>query len=221
MKFDTTYYNQLQGLDEGKFESLAAAGLIAAAGAPQMASGAVSTQPPSTSMSQAQASQDGVILSSIIDHTAFAEGFREMVYKDTKKIPTIGYGTNLKEQANLLALKQLGYDTHKLLNGSQTIKKEDAKKLLKSGLQTALNDAKEYLPNFDSQPLKVKCILTDMSYNLGGNTLNKFGGLRSALMSNNYVKAKQQMVKSHWYKQVGNRSKKLVDMLDDVIQKTS
>jgi lysozyme len=216
MKFDDAYNQHITHLKEGRLASLAAAGLLATAGATGIAQGATKAPSQPSYSQSSQKTPDRVILTATKDFTAKHEGFREKAYLDTKGIPTIGYGTNLKEVGNLTKLRQMGYDPKKLLNKTQTIKESDAKQLLESGLMLAISHARTYLPNFDSQPLTVKVILTDMAYNLGPNRLAKFEDFKAALLKNNYNQAKREMIDSAWFKQVGNRSRKLVDMMGNV-----
>lgn len=214
MKFDDIYNGQIETLEEGKFKSIVMAGMLAA-GLPATSQGA-KMEPNRVVQTQAVTKQatDSNILSSIIDFTANAEGFSNTVYKCSRGINTIGYGTSLQEPHNIVKLKQLGYNINALNSKKQQISREDAKKLLIAGLEQAIKDARTYLPNFDSQPLHVKAVLTDMSYNLGLTKLKKFEGLREGLMKKDYTLAKKHMINSHWYKQVGNRSKRLVKMMD-------
>lgn len=221
MQFQTTYLDHLEAISEGKFKGLAAAGLLAVAGAPQMASGATIDKQPSHKVYAVQSVPDSVIIRSIIDFTKQAEesGRAKLkAYKCPTGHMTIGFGTNIEEPHNARVLSKLGYDIKRVLNGSQQITEKDAEILLQHGMQQALNDAREYLPNFDSQPLKVKGILVDMSYNLGLTKLKKFEEMRSGLLARDYEYAKEHMIRSKWYKQVGNRSRKLVSMMDDVIR---
>ena len=216
MKFDTIYKHELGYLEEGKLSSLALAGLLAA-GSPQMAQGASNARNQPHGIHQpASRASDSLILKSTADLTSKFEGYSDSVYKDSKGIPTIGYGTNLKEPQNLLILQKLGYDPKQLLTGRQKIKETDAKTVLERGLEQALSDARQFLPNFDQQPLKVKQVIVDMSYNMGLSKISHFNGLRSALLNNNYKLAKQHMIGSHWFKQVGKRGKQLVNMMDEV-----
>lgn len=52
-----------------------------------------------------------------------------------------------------------------------------------------------------------------MAFNLGLTKLNKFVEMRKALLKGDYNKAADEMIDSKWYNQVGNRSKRLVDMM--------
>jgi len=218
MKFDTTYNTEMTYLEESPLKAMALAGMIAA-GSPEMAHGAQTVKStPIATQTASQVVPDRVVLNAIIDFTAGSEGFTNSVYMDTKNIPTIGYGTNLRESHNLKLLTKLGYDTNKLIKGTQKLKKEDARKLLEAGLLQAISDARAYLPNFDEQPLRVKAVLTDMSYNLGRNKLNDFHEMRKGLIARDYKYVKFHMIHSFWYKQVASRGRKLVRMMDDVIK---
>lgn len=218
MKFDNTYKQEINNLEEGKLQSLALAGLLAA-GAPEMASGAsrAINRPATTSISP-KSPTDQNLVNSTVDLTAWGEGFRDTMYLDSVGVPTIGYGTNLKEPKNVEALRSLGYDIKRIMKKSQKISDADAKKLMHSGLYQAVRDARALVPNFDSHPLKMKMILTDMSYNMGKTRLSGFHDFLANLSQKNYNGVKKEMIDSHWYKQTGKRSKALVSMMDEVIK---
>lgn len=52
-----------------------------------------------------------------------------------------------------------------------------------------------------------------MAFNLGRNRLSKFKNMISAVNEGNYAKAADEMIDSRWYKQVGVRSKELVEIM--------
>jgi len=113
-------------------------------------------------------------------------------------------------------LTNMGYSVSDLLSKKASISKKDAKAMLTAGVQESLSDAKRYLPNFDTQPLAVKIILTDMAYNLGLTKLNKFVNLKGALMAHDYTNATKEMINSNWYKQTKRRSKRHVSTMEKV-----
>lgn len=141
------------------------------------------------------------------------EGLRHSVYDDSRFIPTIGIGFNLNNPNARGRLKSLGVDYDDIIAGDATLTKEQIHYLFKQDVNTALNNARKFLPSFDKQPDKIKIVLIDMSFNLGLTKLNQFVNFRKALTDRDYLKAVDDMVDSRWYHQVGNRSKELVEMV--------
>lgn len=215
MKFNSVYYKQIEYLEEGKFKSLAAAGLLATSGL----AGNISAASPAPITSQIKQNADSDIINSIIKFTRNAESSgipRLTAYKCPTGHLTIGYGTNIEEPHNASKLRDLGYNIQQVKAKKQKISESHSDILLRYGLQQALSDARVFLSDFDSQPLVVRAILVDMAYNLGLPKLMKFKDFRVALLNKNYNAASEEMVDSLWYKQVGNRSKRLVNMMRTV-----
>jgi GH24 family phage-related lysozyme (muramidase) len=144
------------------------------------------------------------------------EGSREKVYLDSKKIPTIGVGFNLRRQDAPKLIQKLGLNYSNILNGKEQLRPEHIDALLMHDIQTAINDAKQFVPNFDQLPEKVQMIVVDMAFNLGLQRLMKFEKFRAALLKQNYIEAANQMKDSAWYNQVKNRGVELVSMMRSV-----
>lgn len=215
-KFNEVYHQELTQIEEGKFKSLAMAGALAALPAQNAMANSTANKP---AIQQVQQIPDSAVINKIKDFTKKSEsstGAKLTAYKCPQGHMTIGYGTNIEEKHNQIALKKLGYDARKLLRKAQQITAEDSEKLLVFGLEQAVRDAREYLPNFDKQPLMVRAVLVDMAYVLGGNKLKKFVDFKAALMARDYKTAVAEMIDSDWYKQTGNRSRALVKMMTDV-----
>jgi lysozyme len=58
-----------------------------------------------------------------------------------------------------------------------------------------------------------KMVLTNMAFNMGMPTLLTFRATLAAVRRGDYATAADQMIKSKWYGQVGNRAKRLVAMM--------
>lgn len=213
-EFDNTVNEYLDMIDENSFKSLATAGLLgmSALGATPDAQ---AVQP--TSMTDRVSDQS--IIEKTVPVTAWAEGFRERVYNDSKNIPSIGYGFNLKEPHIRRALESKGYSSNSLISGNQSISKQDADDLLKLELNRALVDAKKLVKNWESLEPSAKIVILDMSYNLGYNRLSKFVKFRTALENYDYSRAKAEMIDSKWYSDVGRRSKYLVKLMDQALKR--
>lgn len=124
------------------------------------------------------------------------EGLRIKPYKCTAGKLTIGYGRNLED--NGISLDEAEY----MFNNDFNAAYESVLRLLKANAVDInnLSDCRLF-------------VLTDMMFNLGYLRLSKFKKLLQALKNQDYVAASNEMKDSNWYKQVGNRAKKLCDMM--------
>lgn len=77
----------------------------------------------------------------------------------------------------------------------------------------AVTDCCAVFLNFSSHPENVQRVLINMAFNLGRSRLGKFKNMIVAVNEGNYAKAADEMIDSRWYKQVGNRSKELVEWM--------
>jgi len=141
------------------------------------------------------------------------EGVRDTVYMDSEGNATIGVGFNLYRKDAKDKIKLLGLDYGYVLAGKTSLTDQQIEQLFMQDLLTACKDAKAFLPNFEKQPRKIQIVLIDMSFNLGSLRLNQFVKFRQALINKNYVLAADEMVRSKWYNQVGDRSKELVEIV--------
>lgn len=130
------------------------------------------------------------------------EGFRDKPYKDTKGIPTVGYGFNISS----------GGVPQDVARGIRKMTRPEADKIFDAKYLEAENRAAEFAgPQYDSLPIEKKAVLNDMSYNLG-NKLFKFEKMRQAIREQRLNDVPSEMMDSSWYGQVGDRSKALIKM---------
>ena len=124
------------------------------------------------------------------------EGLRYKPYKCSAGKLTIGYGRNLED--NGISLDEAEY----LFNNDFNAAYEAVLRLLKTNAVDInnLSDCRLF-------------VLTDMMFNLGYLRLSKFKKLLQALKNQDYVAASNEMKDSNWYKQVGDRAKKLCSMM--------
>ena len=124
------------------------------------------------------------------------EGLRYKPYKCSAGKLTIGYGRNLED--NGISLDEAEY----LFNNDFNAAYEAVLRLLKTNAVDVnnLSDCRLF-------------VLTDMMFNLGYLRLSKFKKLLQALKNQDYVAASNEMKDSNWYKQVGDRAKKLCSMM--------
>lgn len=149
----------------------------------------------------------------LYEQIALHEGIKPSVYEDTKGKRTIGIGFNLDEASNRKKAEAVGLNVQDMISGKKTLSKKEMKMLYNESVKQAADDANAYLSKAGRQPLVVQKVLIDMAFNLGRTKLNKFKEMRKALAAGDYNKAADEMVDSIWYNQVGNRSKKLEEMM--------
>lgn len=136
-------------------------------------------------------------------------------YKDSMGYWTIGYGRVLEPEIRRDAIKtleELGYSYDDLKKGKVRIDDETCLEFFREDVENALRIAKEYLPNFENYPEKVKMVVVDMAYNLGPK-LFQFREMREALIKGDYAKAGEYMRDSKWFYQVGRRAENHYEIL--------
>ena len=96
------------------------------------------------------------------------EGFKAMVYEDTKGIKTVGYGFNM-EQSNAREIfekyvnkSEVSFDD--VLSGKKKLTREQALALFKGTMDEKIKLAKRLFPNFDKYPEAVKTALVNGVY---------------------------------------------------------
>ena len=124
------------------------------------------------------------------------EGLRCKPYKCSAGKLTIGYGRNLDDVG---------------------ISLDEADYMFNNDFNKAYEDVLWLLTKYDIDVNNLsECrlfVLTDMCFNLGRARLFMFKKLFQALKKGDYDTAAEEMKDSNWYKQVGNRAKKLCDMM--------
>ena len=196
---------------EESWRDVVGAGLIGAASLLQLHQ-AQGTEKPA--IHQNENAMDMATLKSFITKH---EGKRNKVYLDTKQIPTIGVGFNLKRSDAKAKIEKVGANYQNILNGKQLLTHKQIDLLLTDDINTAITDAKNFITNFDELPIQAKMVIVDMAFNLGAERLNKFQKLKAALEKNNYKVAALEMQNSRWYGQVKNRGKELVELMKSTV----
>lgn len=113
------------------------------------------------------------------------EGFRGLPYKDTTGNETIGYG-------------------HKL-NG-RPISERAGGVMLDDEIQWHMAELDSNLPWFDGLDDARKCVLVDMSYNLGYMGLMEFKNMLECVQKGQYANASYHILDSLYARQVGARA---------------
>ena len=140
------------------------------------------------------------------------EGLRLTVYKDSKGFKTIGYGHNLQGGLDR-HLEILGLDKKELLHGKLSLTKEQAEELYQLDKGHAKSEAEKLVQSFDDHPKLVQEVLVDLTFNMGAGKVGKFKQFINCINKQDYKTAASALKKSKWYKQVGNRSKEIIDLL--------
>lgn len=120
------------------------------------------------------------------------EGKRNKVYFDSRGIPTIGIGRNLKDVG--LSNDEIDYLYR---NDEGRVQQE-----LVSDLPWV----------FDLDEVRLR-VFYDLCFNMGNITLLTFKNMLAAVQAGNYEKAADDLQNSLWFTQVGNRGPKLVAMI--------
>lgn len=120
------------------------------------------------------------------------------VYLDHLGLPTAGIGHLIEEPG-----WELGDD----------VPMEQVLEWFEQDFKEAVADCCALYLNFASLPNFVKRVLVNMAFNLGRTRLGKFKNMNKAINEGNWDKAADEMVDSKWYRQVGNRSIELVEIM--------
>ena len=65
-------------------------------------------------------------------------------------------------------------------------------------------------------PIKGKCILCEMTFQMGPAGVGKFKNMLIALQNQSYAEAAAEMLDSRWAKQTPNRAKKLSSQMEEL-----
>lgn len=124
------------------------------------------------------------------------EGLRLKPYKCSAGKLTIGYGRNLEDVG---------------------IAEEEAEMLFLNDYERARGNLRALLVSYgikeDDINRDVFYALTDMMFNMGYSRMSQFKKLFNELKKGSYEGVAREMKDSKWYTQVGNRSKKLVEIV--------
>jgi GH24 family phage-related lysozyme (muramidase) len=126
------------------------------------------------------------------DFAKDAEGYLENVYLDSEGYPTVGYGWCL----------------------DYTRKWNSVKDFLNSKFEEKYHEAEldyEKL-GLDLDPVRRDAVI-DLIYNMGLTKVLKFKNTLAALKMKDYLGAGNNLEQSLWYKQVGRRGKRIVNLI--------
>lgn len=120
------------------------------------------------------------------------EGIRSKPYVDIVNKVTIGIGRNLSDKG---------------------LSKEEIDFLFKNDLVEAEFTARKLVKNFEQLSDNRKAVIINLAFNLGETRLAKFINTLIAIEQEEWEKAAQGLESSLWYKQVGDRAKRLVKII--------
>lgn len=122
------------------------------------------------------------------------EGFRAKPYKCTAGKLTIGYGTNIED----------GITEHEALC------------LLNIRMEKCIEDMNKVFKDYFLFPESIQLAFANMRYNLGSGGFRGFKKMIAAAKEMKWNQVSIEMMDSDWYNQVGDRAKKLVNMVKAV-----
>lgn len=153
------------------------------------------------------------IISDILPRVKQHEGVKPKMYYDSRGIPTIGVGFNLNRADSLQKLNAVGANPQLIKTGKAGLSDDQISKLLIQDLTAAHNDAQQLVQNWEVLPDSVKGVLVEMTFNLGKRGLSEFQNFLGYINSGNYQKAGDEMLRSAWARQVGNRATTLSNIV--------
>lgn len=130
---------------------------------------------------------------------ALHEGWSDTIYRCPAGARTIGYGHNL--EANPLPDVAAG------------ITRERGRAILRADVRRVTAELLEALPWFEGLDEVRQAVLTDMAFNLGTRGLLLFQRTLRFCREGEYAEAAREMISSKWAAQVGDRARRLADMM--------
>jgi GH24 family phage-related lysozyme (muramidase) len=144
-------------------------------------------------------------------------GFYPRVYRDSKGIPTVGYGFNLNRPDTSSRLASVGLLRSALMSGMVQMTEEQGEKLLDFDAVAAFTDAADIAGHeaWARLPDTARVIIADMCFNMGPGTLAMFHKMLAAIRQNppDFVTAEREMEDSQWDREVGVRADELEHLM--------
>lgn len=119
------------------------------------------------------------------------EGVRSKPYRDSVGAWTAGVGRNLD---------------------AVLFSNDEIELMLTNDINRALAACHALFPKFDELPQDKQDALANMAFNLGQHRLSGFKNMIAAVNRNDWTGAARAAIQSLWYKQVGDRSKRIVNV---------
>lgn len=134
------------------------------------------------------------------DRIKSEEGYRAVPYLDNAKAknPTVGWGLNLNDPVARNIMKSVGGNPDKAFEMRYKI---------------AVQDAGQLIPGLGKLPNAVREVATDMSYNMGLPTYQKFQKHLAAMRVGDWRTAAKELMNSDYATQVPNRAQRNYQLL--------
>jgi lysozyme len=140
---------------------------------------------------------EAVMLEQARRHIKFSEDFRDQLYLDSERYPTFGWGhcfTSARQFTNL---------------------RDYADFLFESDFQRAYADYRRIIERFGLQHLSCprRMVILDMCYNMNYDKVAKFVNSLDMLRTSQWERAVENLKQSLWYRQVGRRADRLMNVI--------
>jgi GH24 family phage-related lysozyme (muramidase) len=123
------------------------------------------------------------------------EGRRARAYRDTRKVPTIGVGFNLRRgklaQERLAAV---GLNLKAVLHGSVELTDEQIELLFRWDVIDAMNGAKRVQPGLEGLPIPAQLVVIDMVFQMGPTGFSQCVTLRRLLAGGDLAGAAREVL---------------------------
>lgn len=144
------------------------------------------------------------------------EGLRLSVYQDTRGIATVGYGCNLETQQAKSLCARVDVDFGELLGGKIELTPEQADAIFEMQYAQVIALAGLVFTSLDQLPDEAAAVIADMIFNLGSGAFQGFRNFIAAVKAERWAVAIEEMENSTWAKQVPNRVKDDVALMETI-----
>jgi lysozyme len=110
----------------------------------------------------------------------------------------------------------IGHFLGKTANINKVYTSREIDNFFLADLKIAKVAAKRVFPNIDSHPENIQIILVSLTFNMGEGGVSKFKKFRAAIEKKNYSVAAAELKDSKWFRQVGNRGRDYIKILNGV-----
>lgn len=139
------------------------------------------------------------------------EGYKRKRYLDSKGIPSIGIGRNLRAKGfhpAEIAMIGPGRDLDRV-----GLTDPEIEVLYVNDLGEAIGELDRALPWWRDLDEIRRRVLLDMMFNMGTSTMLEFVNTLAAVRAGRYLEASERMLESLWRQQVGDRALRLAAMM--------
>ena len=131
------------------------------------------------------------------------EGFRSCMYKDTKGIPTICYGYNLRNGDARSAITREGANFDDVLSGKKCLSESQCTDLLQKEVNVATSGKNSIFGNLGCACADAVAI--DMTYNMGAGSMRSFNTFNNLMKTHQWVAAANDLAGTAYCRDVGSR----------------